>query len=756
MKRIFIIFLILFVASSVWAYDFEVDGIYYNIITENEVEVTSSEWAARDYYGNIIIPTSIVYNGIMYNVTSIGYEAMYGCSEMTSIVIPNSVKTIDYGAFWSCKGLTSLTIPNSVTKIGGLAFLGCTGLTTMIIPNSVIELGGGAFKECNFTSITLPDNLDVSLSGLGFEKNNIHYDVKNNKEVRVTQNVNKKIQGEIVIPEVVTAYGITFQVTEIESYAFYECTELTSIVIPNSVTSINNNVFSGCTNLTTYVGPVPSYFNPNPLFENVKITGGCLDEYFTFSQNLKTIDFLSELDCKELVSDYHFYMSHNIESIIIPEKMDVSRAELYFVKNGIRYKVLNGKDVAVVKNGYYDDYEFHTTYYSGDVIIPSTVTAGNTFNVISIEDNAFENCSNVTSISIPNSITSVKYAFQGCTGLSSIIIPDELDFSRSGLQFKNNNICYKVLNNKSVAVTSSSSEVEYSGEIIIPNTVTGLGYTFSVTTIGYAFDESSNLTSITIPASVTEIYDEAFYGCTNLRKVTCLATNPPKAYKDSFENYNGTLYIPCESKDLYKESACWGTFKNIECIGAETVELTNDEVAVVPEKTEAEFSMPKNENANSYTLTISNNGVTFCALTFNAQGQLANIDFSTTKSYELKSDVEGFKFTVTGLSTASDYGYSFKALASNKSVLKEYAGSFTTKNEDGTGGSVQGGGEGTLAVEAVSNSTAVTVVNAQILVNGEAPAFVVTVSGQKIANANLKAGVYFAVVDGEMVGVSVR
>ena len=644
MKRIFTIFLSLFVASSVWAYDFEVDGIYYNIIAENEVEVTSSEWDASDYYGDIIIPTSIVYNGIMYNVTSIGYEAMYRCSEMTSIVIPNSVKTIDYGAFWSCKGLTSLTIPNSVTKIGGSAFLGCTGLTTMIIPNSVIELGGGAFMECNFTSITLPDDLDVSLSGLGFEKNNIHYDVKNNKEVRVTQNVNKKVQGEIVIPEVVTAYGSTFQVTEIGSGAFYECTELTSIVIPNSVTSININVFSGCTNLTTYVGPVPSYFNPNPLFENVKITGGCLDEYFTFSQNLKTID-LSELECTELASDSHFYESHNIESIIIPEKMDVSRAELYFVKNGIRYKVLNGKDVAVVKNGYYDDYEFHTTYYSGDIIIPSTVTAGNTFNVISIENNAFENCSNVTSISIPNSVTSVKYAFRGCTGLSSIIIPDGLDMSNSGLQLKNNNICYKVLNNKSVAVTSSSDEEDYSGDIIIPNTVTGLGYTFSVTTIGYAFGECSNLTSITIPASVTDIYDEAFYGCSNLRKVTCLAINPPKAYKDSFENYNGTLYIPCESKDLYKENACWGTFKNIECV-----------------------------------------------------------------------DSQG--------------------------------------NEGGQGN--QGGEGGSTAISEVSNSTAVTIVNSQILVNGEAPAFVVNVSGQKIANANLKAGVYFVVVDGNSVSVVVR
>ena len=279
----------------------------------------------------------------------------------------------------------------------------------------------------------------------------------------------------------------------------------------------------------------------------------------------------------------------------------------------------------------------------------------------------------------------------------------------------------------------------------------------TVTTIEEgAFRGCSNLKSISIPSSVIYIGEEAFYHCTKLTKVTCLATTPPYAWSNAFENYNSYLYVMCESKETYDLDAVWGNFKYIECIGSETIALLKDEVVVEPEKDKAVFSMPRNENANSYTLTISNNGTTFCTLTFNAQGQLANIDFSTTKSYELKSDVEGFKFTVTGLSTASDYGYSFKALASNKSVLKEYAGSFTTKNEDGTGGSVQGGGEGTLAVEAVSNATAVTIENRQILVNGEAPAFVVTVSGQKIANANLKAGVYFVVVDGKTVGVSVR
>ena len=329
-----------------------------------------------------------------------------------------------------------------------------------------------------------------------------------------------------------------------------------------------------------------------------------------------------------------------------------------------------------------------------------------------------------------------------------------MDISKSGIiRIKKDELYYYVIRNNEVSVVSAESSLT---EVNIPNTIT-VGLTFVVTTIErYAFSQCTNIKDVTIPSCVTKVEENAFSGCTALKNVTCLATVPPTAYASSFENYNGYLYIPCESADDYDFASCWGSFKHVECIGSETVELTKDEVAVVPDKTEAVFSMPKNENANSYTLTISNNGVTFCTLTFNAQGQLANIDFSSTKSYELKSDVAGFQFTVTGLSTASDYGYSFKALASNKSVLKEYAGSFTTKNEDGTGGSVQGGGEGTLAVDAVSNATAVTIVNGQILVNGEAPAFVVTVSGKKIANQNLKSGVYFVNVEGETVKVSVQ
>ena len=566
---------------------FQHNGITLKKINDYEVKVIKDN---NNYSGSIIIPNTVEYNNKNFSVVSIESNAFSGCSELTSI-----------------------TVPESVTSIGESAFSGCN----------------------NLDSITINGDVDVSNAGLYFTKDGLRYHVLNKNSVEIT---NDYYSGDIVIPANVTA-GNTFAVTGIEYGAFSYSTDITSI-------TINSNI-------------------------------------------------------------------------------DVSNAELYFTKDGIKYHVLDNNSVKIAEKS-----------YSGNIVIPTSITAGNIFSVVGIEYGAFSYSTDITSITI------------NCN----------VDVSNAGLYFTKNGIRYHVLNKNSVEVCNGGyySYSNYSGDVVIPSSVTA-GNTFAVIGIdNYVFSGCTSLTSITIPESVTHIGESAFSGCTKLTKVTCLATTPPEAATNSFENYNGYLYIPCEGKDDYDVDACWGSFKHVECIGAETVELPKDEVKVEPEKTEAVFSMPTNESAYTYTLTIQNNGVTFCTLTFNSQGQLVNIDFSTTKSYELKAGVSAYQFTVTGLSEATDYGYSFKALASNKSVLKEYTGSFTTKNADGTGGSSQGGQGIETSIEGVSNATTVAIVNNQILVNGEAPAFVTNISGQKIANLNLKAGVYFVNVEGEMVKVSVK
>lgn len=519
--------------------------------------------------------------------------------------------------------------------------------------------------------------------------------------------------GDIVIPSQVTIEGTVYPVTFIAEYGFANFRELTSVTIPESIVSIKPNAFQNCESLTSITLPK-------------SVTG---------------------------VGSGAFWRCDNLTEVIIKNgNVDVSNASLYFTKDSVVYHVLNNNTVNFSSYGYYDeDGDF---YYQSDVKIPATVTAGNTFIVAGIEYDAFYRERNLTSIVIEPTFFVFDY---------------DIYFTKDGIR-------YHVIDYRTVEVVRNGYydygwiNTDYSGDVIIPANVTA-GNTFMVEGIEKtAFYNDADLTSITLPETIIYIDDDTFDGCTNLTEITCLGTMPPAA-TNSFTNYDAHLYYPCESRDLYENDDCWRLFQNAECFGAETVELPTDEVFVEPDKNEVLFSMPFNESADSYVLTIKNNGEVFCIVTFNAQGELSNEEYSATKSYDLKAGVSGFQFVVTGLSIFSNYEYSFKVIDKKKVVLKEYAGSFTTLNEDGTSGNgegsgeregdtgnqeEQGGEEDQTAVSELSNDIVITVENNQILINGIAPTFVTLVSGQKIINVNLQSCVYFVQIAGKMVGISIQ
>ena len=209
---------------SASAYDVEVDGIYYNLVSKAKIaEVTAGD---KTYSGSINIPSSIRVNDVDYAVTSLGTYAFRSCTGLTSVTIPNSVTSIGDYAFYYCSGLTSITIPNSVTSIGVQTFYECSGLTYITIPNSVTSIGEGAFEYCSsLTSVTIPNSV-TSIGSDAFW--------------------NCSSLTSVTIPNSVTSIG---------DYAFYYCSSLTSVTIPNSVTSIGNSAFSGCSSLTSITIP---------------------------------------------------------------------------------------------------------------------------------------------------------------------------------------------------------------------------------------------------------------------------------------------------------------------------------------------------------------------------------------------------------------------------------------------------------------------------------------------------------------------
>ena len=236
-----------FLGVSASAYDVEVDGIYYNIVTKvKAAEVTKGD---NEYSGDVTIPETITVDNVVYNVTSIGERAFSGSTGLTSITIPNSVTSIVERAFSDCRGLTSITIPNSVTSIGNYAFQYCTGLTSITIPNSVTSIGVCAFDDCTgLTSITIPNSVtsigDYTFSGCtGLTSITIP-----NSVTIIGDDAFSYCTG-------LTSITIPSSVTSIGRDAFWCCTGLTSITIPNSVTSIGGSAFSGCTGLTSITIP---------------------------------------------------------------------------------------------------------------------------------------------------------------------------------------------------------------------------------------------------------------------------------------------------------------------------------------------------------------------------------------------------------------------------------------------------------------------------------------------------------------------
>ena len=247
----FILLTLAGVAAS--AQTFEVDGINYNVLS---VEEGTAEVTSGDYSGEVVIPAEVTYDGGTYSVTTIGSNAFFDCSALTSVEMPKAT-TIGSNAFFDCSALTSVSMP-SVTTIGDWAFASCDALTSVDIPASCTFIGSYPFAGC------------TALKEIVVDENNPSYSSSDG----ALYNKNKNIliswpaaEGGINLPLSVTKIGVgAFQgcsaltsvsmpsVTTIGHWAFSFCSALTSVSMP-SVTTIGHWAFSGCSALTSVSMP---------------------------------------------------------------------------------------------------------------------------------------------------------------------------------------------------------------------------------------------------------------------------------------------------------------------------------------------------------------------------------------------------------------------------------------------------------------------------------------------------------------------
>jgi len=513
--------------------------------------IYSSAFNGCSALSEVTLPEGVVY---------IGRAAFYNCTGLTAVNIPEGVTQIEFNTFCNCSSLKTIRLPEKITAIGYSAFDGCSKLTAINIPEGVTSIGYDAFKNCSsLTSITIPGGVthlgrDL-LSGcssleeltfpyvlnewwsledgdyiveypVGYLFGKSSYSgaiaVKQSYEYPISYEDSGDFYGYVDASYTYYLPGglktVTVNGGQINYGAFVNCIGLTDIILDDAITNIDGNAFGGCTSLKAI--SIPKGITAIKEF----MFGGCTSlQEVTIPISVTRIFERAFGGCTSLEVVYYEGSQVQWDLITGSEQLDGVNV-ICMAQNEEEDTRLLDYIVCSVSNGKLTIVDCDETL-SGDVVIPSVLGG---YPVVAIGTSAFQDCTKLTSITIPASVTNIGAgAFRGCSSLTGIWVDEE-----------NPNYCSDslgVLFNKG-QTDLIAAPCSMTGFYTILDGTTAIGnYAFdgceklagvffmdeSLKTIGgYAFRNCTALETMVLPCGVTALGQYAFYGCTGLTEIT--------------------------------------------------------------------------------------------------------------------------------------------------------------------------------------------------------------------------------------------
>jgi surface protein len=506
MRKLFTLLIMTLLPLMASADAVEIDSIYYNLDTEAlTAEVTSNP---DRYKGDIVVPPTVIYEDVVYDVTSVGNSAFASCSwDLTSVKLPDGITSIGNSAFEYCYTMTSVNIPTTVTSIGSSAFQSCNKLTSIAIPEGVVVIDKATFSGCS------------SLESL-------------------------------IIPS---------SVTSIYQSAFSGCQNVKSIYIHANVSLIEDGAFSRCLALEEFIvdadnATYDSRDNCNALIRKS-------DNALIFACKSSTVP-----DGVERIESSVFSYS-NVTSVVIPQSVSyISKSAFRYCPTISSIKVADGNTKYDSRDNCNAIIETATNALfmapCKDFTIPASVTT--------IGKYAFSYTSGLESVTIPQTITSIDpTAFLYNTSLTALQVEegnmfyDSRDNCNAIIETATNTLLAGISTTviPSTVTTIGGNAFEYNStlaSISIPEGVNEISIS--------AFLGCQNLKSVYLPSTMTTIGLQAFWNCKSLTDIYCRALTPPTIEEpaSTISSANIILHVLASAVETYQADETWSQFKEIK------------------------------------------------------------------------------------------------------------------------------------------------------------------------------------------------